>query len=112
VALHDPTRPGALVDEAAFLKRVRDNIAFAAVGHADAIAHARVRDILAVAEERPGYGVSVERQTTHHPQCGGLGVLYEMNEARYTITIRECSCVKYVLRYIPLPAVPFDPEAQ
>jgi hypothetical protein len=39
-------------------------------------------------------------------ECGGLGLLYSLNEHRFTITIRECECVKYEIHYIPLVPTP------
>lgn len=104
-------------------------IKVAAIGHAAALYEMKVNEILAKCPPRPGFGIRAFRiVATDCPLCGHSGIRYIQEERpregaptevaivdgplgfRFSvprgepvICIRECGCVKYEVRYLPLP---------
>lgn len=87
-------------EKAARIRDLQQSIANAAVGHAAAIYEARCRAVLA-ADPTPEGKVSRVLRTTRNrcPNCNGFGLKYELDEPKFTITIKECYCVKYEVHH-------------
>lgn len=91
------------------IRTFRDRLADAAVGHAATLYECRARNISAEVAEREGHVIRIIRGTRARcPHCGGLGVIYTIDEARVEITVSECRCVTYEVRYQKL----LDPVAE
>lgn len=103
--LDAPDRPVIITPEpekqkAARIRDLQQSIANAALGHAYAIYDARAKAAIAAAPPPEGMGAVAVRTIRHGcPNCLGFGLKYELDEQKFTITIRECYCVKYEVHY-------------
>lgn len=105
--IEPPARPEADVrtkepdkEKAARIRDLQQSISHAALGHAAAIYEARCKAVLAL-DPTPEGKVSRVLRTTRPkcPNCLGFGLKYELDELKFTITIRECYCVKYEVHH-------------
>jgi hypothetical protein len=84
-------------------------LVFALVGHAAVLRNARERLIRAAHTTTPGCISRVVRSArVRCATCGGVGVVYTLDEARVTITGKECACVSYEV--VDVPREPEDEE--